>query len=81
MFTDCSAIMVNIVFNRRSTVYCVSFLSCYIPDKFLDLVKFTSLTKEYERHDSEINKLNNELRRLSIPHMDIVRAPNTGIKP
>lgn len=48
---------------------------------FPDLVKFTRLAKEYERHDSELNKLNNELRRLTIPHMDIVRAPNSGIKP
>lgn len=45
---------------------------------FIDLVRFTRLVKELERHDDQLSTLNNELRRLVMPPMDIVRAPQSG---
>ena len=44
----------------------------------IDLVRFTRLVKELERHDEQLSTLNNELRRLVMPPMDIVRAPQSG---
>lgn len=55
-----------------SAIYITSIVDLFSTD----LVKFTQYVKELERHDTELARMNNELRCLVIPHMDIVQVPS-----